>query len=307
MKNIFRFTAILALLAGVCFGQGTAGGLTVQVQNAGTPIGTYKKWLVLNCVAGLSCAMSNGVLGITVTGAATALDTITNPTGNTAIDMSSHTANFNFTGNYGASWAYSISSSTGANAAAGYLFEVNAGGTSNKVASLTAGANGITIDHTGALSATGTGSIDATKLTGNLPAISGASLSAIPTKYSQGSCTELWGGSGTSFALTSGDDAIANNACYNDSGVTRTITAVKCRSDAASNSVTVNPTFGAAGTGTAILTGALTCGNSYAYSATGTLDTGAHIAWSTGTGIDPVMAGTLTGSTSIAMIVEYTY
>jgi hypothetical protein len=122
-----------------------------------------------------------------------------------------------------------------------------------------------------------------------------------------GQCTEAWGGSGTAFALVSGDDAIANNTCYNDSGATRTITAVKCRSDYASNAVTVNPTFGSAGTGEAILTGALTCGNSYAYSATGTLDTGAHIAWTTGTGIDPVMAGTLTGSTSIALLIEYTY
>jgi hypothetical protein len=122
----------------------------------------------------------------------------------------------------------------------------------------------------------------------------------------KGSCTEAWGGSGTSFALVSGDDAISNNTCYNDSGVTRTVTAVKCLSDAASNTTTVNPTFGAAGTGTAILTGALTCGNSNAMSATGTLDTGSHIAWTTGTGIDPAMAGTLTG-THIAIIVDYTF
>ena len=125
----------------------------------------------------------------------------------------------------------------------------------------------------------------------------------LAAQYSKGSCTELWGGSGTSFALTSGDDAIANNACYNDSGVTRTITAVKCRSDNASNTTTVNPTFGAAGTGTTVLSGALTCGSSLAYSATGTVS---NASWTTGTGVTPAMAGTLTG-TSIAMIVEYTY
>lgn len=130
--------------------------------------------------------------------------------------------------------------------------------------------------------------------------ISAAYLSA---QYSKGSCTEVWGGSGTSFALTSGDDAISNNSCYNDSGVTRTITAVKCRNDNASNTTTVNPTFGAAGTGTTILSGALTCGNSYAYSATGTVS---NASWTTGAGITPAMAGTLTG-TSVAMIVEYTY
>jgi hypothetical protein len=139
----------------------------------------------------------------------------------------------------------------------------------------------------------------ASPVTGVLP------VSNLPVLHGQ--CTEAWGGSGTSFALTSGDDAISNNTCYNDSGATRTITAIKCRSDAASNSVTLNPSFGAAGTGTSILAGAVTCGNSYAYSATGTLDTGAHIAWTTGTGIDPVMAGTLTGSTSIALLIEYTY
>ena len=123
----------------------------------------------------------------------------------------------------------------------------------------------------------------------------------ITGKY--GTCTELWGGSGTSFALTSGDDAISNNSCYNDSGVTRTITAVKCRSDNGSNTTTVNPTFGSAGTGTTILSGALTCGNSYAYSSSGTVS---NASWTTGTGITPAMAGTLTG-TSIAMIVEYTF
>lgn len=142
---------------------------------------------------------------------------------------------------------------------------------------------------------------------GNTPAISinnnGITATQLAVQYSKGSCTEIWGGSGTSNALTSGDDAISNNSCYNDSGVTRTITAVKCRNDNASNTTTVNPTFGSAGTGTTILSGALTCGNSYAYSASGTVS---NANWTTGTGIDPVMGGTLTG-TSIAMIVEYTY
>lgn len=122
-------------------------------------------------------------------------------------------------------------------------------------------------------------------------------------QYSKGSCTEVWGGSGTSFAMTSGDDAISNNSCYNDSGVTRTITAVKCRSDNAANTTVLTPTFGAAGTGTAILTGTLTCGNSYAYSATGTL---ANTAWTTGTGVDPGMS-TVGNATSAAMIIEYTF
>lgn len=142
---------------------------------------------------------------------------------------------------------------------------------------------------------------------GATPAISinsnGITATQLAAQYSKGSCTEAWGGSGTSFALVSGDDAVSNNTCYNDSGVTRTITAVKCRSSVASNTTTVNPTFGAAGTGTTILSGALTCGSSFAYSSTGTVT---NASWTTGTGITPAMGGTLTG-TSISMIVEYSY
>jgi hypothetical protein len=67
MKTIFRLTVLLALMAEVCFGQGAAS-FGIQVQNAGTPVVTAKKWLVLNWVSGLNCAYSNGVLGITVTG-----------------------------------------------------------------------------------------------------------------------------------------------------------------------------------------------------------------------------------------------
>jgi hypothetical protein len=145
--------------------------------------------------------------------------------------------------------------------------------------------------------------IPAGTVTGAKMANNTVTATQLAAQYSKGSCTELWGGSGTSFALTAGDDAISNNSCYNDSGVTRTITAVKCRSDVASNTTTVNPTFGSAGTGTTILSAALTCGSSLAYSASGTVT---NAAWTTGTGINPVMGGTLTG-TSIAVIVEYTY
>lgn len=131
----------------------------------------------------------------------------------------------------------------------------------------------------------------------------GITASQLAAQYSKGSCTEAWGGSGASFALTAGDDAVSNNTCYNDSGVTRTITAVKCRASGAANTTTVNPTMGSAGTGTTILSGALTCGSSYAYSSTGTVSSAS---WTTGTGITPAMGGTLTG-TSIAMIIEFTY
>ena len=116
-------------------------------------------------------------------------------------------------------------------------------------------------------------------------------------------CSEVWSGSGAASVLQSGDDAISNNTCYNDSGSTRVITAVKCRSDASGNTTTLNPTFGSAGTGTTILSGAVTCGSSYAYSSSGTVS---NANWTTGAGIDPGMGGTLSG-TSIALLVEYHY
>jgi len=161
----------------------------------------------------------------------------------------------------------------------------------------------MTTPNLGTPSAINLSNAASTSLPGAAIANAGVTATQLAAQYSKGSCTELWGGSGTSFAMTSGDDAISNNSCYNDSGVTRTITALKCRSDNASNSTVLTPTFGAAGTGTAILTGTVTCGNSYAYSATGTLN---NTAWTTGTGIDPGMS-TVGNATSIAMIVEYTF
>lgn len=145
--------------------------------------------------------------------------------------------------------------------------------------------------------------ITAATITGAKMVNNTVTATQLAAQYSKGSCTEVWGGSGTAFAMTAGDDAISNNSCYNDSGVTRTITAVKCRSDNAANTTTVNPTFGSAGTGTTILSGVLTCGNSYAYSSTGTVS---NASWTTGTGIDPGMT-TVGNATSIAVIVEYTF
>jgi hypothetical protein len=156
------------------------------------------------------------------------------------------------------------------------------------------GATGVLYDNAGTLSVT--------NISGAIPANSVTAVQLAP-QYSRGSCVEIWGGTGASNGLQLGDDAISNNTCYNDSGVTRTITAVKCRSDNASNKTTVSPSLGTNGTGTAILSAAITCGSSYAYSASGTI---IAANWISGTGIDPAMGGTPTG-TSIAIIVEYTY
>jgi hypothetical protein len=118
------------------------------------------------------------------------------------------------------------------------------------------------------------------------------------------SCEIVWGGSGSAFALQSGDDAITDQSCLNElkSGVTETITGVFCRSDSGSNTTTINPTFGTAGTGSTICSGPLTCGSGGAYSASCTISNGA-LAF--GNNINPVMGGTLTG-TSIHVLVVYT-
>jgi hypothetical protein len=142
------------------------------------------------------------------------------------------------------------------------------------------------------------------QLTGAGMANATVTATQLAAQYSKGSCTEVWGGTGTSNVLTAGDDAISNNTCYNDSGVTRTITAVKCRSDYSSNTTTVNPSFGSAGTGTTVCSGTLQCGNSYAYSSSCSVS---NASWTTGTGIDPVMGTPDTHSTSLAVIIEYTY
>jgi hypothetical protein len=104
------------------------------------------------------------------------------------------------------------------------------------------------------------------------------------------------------FALTAGDDALMNNGCFNDSGVTWTVTAMKARSDAGSNTTTVNPTFGADGTGTTLCSAPLTAGSSYAYSSSCTI---ANASVATGKGFRPAMSGTLTG-TSIIVHIDYT-
>jgi hypothetical protein len=49
---------------GACLGQGAAGGMLIQTQNAGVTNGTFKKYFVLNCVSGLNCSVSGSTLSI---------------------------------------------------------------------------------------------------------------------------------------------------------------------------------------------------------------------------------------------------
>jgi TGF-beta propeptide/Collagen triple helix repeat (20 copies) len=157
------------------------------------------------------------------------------------------------------------------------------------------GATGVLYDNSGTLSVA--------PISGSMIPPNSVTATQLAAQYSKGICVEIWGGTGSANVLQSGDDAISNNTCFNDSGVTRIITAVKCRSDSSSNKTTVSPSVGSAGSGTSILGAALTCGSSYAYSPAGSI---ASSSWVSGTGIDPGMGGTITG-TNIAMIVEYIY
>jgi hypothetical protein len=131
---------------------------------------------------------------------------------------------------------------------------------------------------------------------------SGVATSTVAVKGKPRACEVVWGGTGTSNVLQSGDDAIANNSCFNKTGSTETITALYCMGDIGSDTVTVTPTFGAAGTGTTICSAPLTCGSSYAYSSTCTVSNASLL---DGNGITPAMAGTLNAH-SIHMLVVYT-
>ena len=149
----------------------------------------------------------------------------------------------------------------------------------------------------------GTNDLAANAVTGAKMANNTVTATQLATQYSAATKTVVVTGTGTSNVLQAGDDAAATNAIYNDSGVTWTITAIKCMTDVGSSTTTINPTFGSAGTGTTIFSGALTCGSSYTYSATGTIS---NASLATGNGIAVGMGGTLTGH-SLAIIVEYTY
>jgi hypothetical protein len=66
--------SLLLACAVLCHGQ----GLIVQFQNAGTPIGTFKKWLPINCSTNLTCTLTNGTIVITASSsAATAFSALT--------------------------------------------------------------------------------------------------------------------------------------------------------------------------------------------------------------------------------------
>jgi hypothetical protein len=70
MKKLL-IAVLMALSAAVCQAQ-----MTVQFQNAGTPIGTFKKWLPINCSTNLTCTMVSGVVTMTVSGSGSGTVTV---------------------------------------------------------------------------------------------------------------------------------------------------------------------------------------------------------------------------------------
>ncbi len=68
MKRIITLVAWLSLCACSCFGQ----GLIVQYQNGGTVLGTFKKWLPINCSTNLTCTFTNGVIVMSASGGSAA-------------------------------------------------------------------------------------------------------------------------------------------------------------------------------------------------------------------------------------------
>jgi len=132
------------------------------------------------------------------------------------------------------------------------------------------------------------------------PILTIGNISCPSCTSSKRECEPVWGGSGSSFALQSGDDAIANRSCLNNLGATAQITSVNCSSDIGSNTTEVDPIF--TGTILHICTVPLVCGSSDAYSTSCII---LNSAYTSGSSIDPGMTGTLTG-TSIHMVVTYT-
>jgi hypothetical protein len=122
-------------------------------------------------------------------------------------------------------------------------------------------------------------------------------------------CEIVISGTGVAGALQAGDDTPSVNSCFNNTGVSWTPVALYCKGDAASDTNTVSPAFGAMGTGSGLLNAPITCGNSNAYSTTATGCGGSACVLQygsipSGNGISPVMGGTPAG-TNIHVLFVY--
>lgn len=110
--------------------------------------------------------LNGNATGCAAIGGTPALNAVTNPSADTTFDMTTHTLTFNITGNAGASNVYNFVSN-GSNATTGRLFTISTGAsTTQKPFGFYAQGttNGIEMASTGAVSAVGSGVINATNI-----------------------------------------------------------------------------------------------------------------------------------------------
>lgn len=110
------------------------------------------------------------------------LSNLSNPSGNTALTMSAFTTTLTYNATTGANDLFKLVD-TASNTGTGHLLFVNTAASSTaNPAAFEANGNGIVIDNTGKLTKVGTGSIDATALTGAVPV---GSLTTMPDAVNQ--------------------------------------------------------------------------------------------------------------------------
>ena len=153
-----------------------------------------------------------------------------------------------------------------------------------------------------ARSTSGSQAIAGSELSGDV-STSGSNATVLAAPYKTYSCEIFTFGTGTSNVVQS-TDAPLTGSCYNVKGVTETITDILCEADA--GTPTVNPTFGAAGTGTTILGGALTCGAGTWASAVGNSIAISNPSLLSTNNVLMGIGGTLTSSHEIHIVIKYT-
>lgn len=174
---------LLALLTVPLFAQINNGGGGGTQNGSGAPTGSCSAGaLYTNNTSGEVYGCQAGSWLLTGPGAAgaTNLNSVLDPTANKAFTMGAFTLNFNTSSNSGASNPFSFSDFA-TNTGTGYLFSVSSGASSAikpfRVC-YQGTSNCINMDTT-TLTTSGTVVIDATKLSGNLPALNGASLTNV--------------------------------------------------------------------------------------------------------------------------------
>lgn len=110
------------------------------------------------------------------------LNSLIDPTGNTAFSMAAFTLNFNTSSNSGTANPFSVSDFA-TNTGTGYLFTISSGSSSTikPFRACYRGTTNCVLMNTTLLTTSGTAAIDATKLSGNLPALDISAATGAPT------------------------------------------------------------------------------------------------------------------------------